>query len=59
MNNKVEIKTCPFCGGESELIIEPEWSAYVRCNLCGSEGAYFNDNEIGHQMAIESWNKRV
>ena len=57
----VELKPCPFCGGDrikimvripmhGELI-----SYYVICAGCGARSAA----HIEEQYAIEAWNKRV
>ena len=51
-----EIKPCPFCGGEGELIIESGWSIWVSCKSCGAEGAWVDTNE---DDAIDKWNMRV
>ena len=60
-----EIKSCPFCGGDGSLNIEPkEQSIYCSCWVCGARGmahGYEDDRQIKDSIrrAIESWNTRV
>ena len=66
-----ELKPCPFCGGEAELIKEHEcWghgmfntSYFVRCKKCGSEGksgsGYDKEAEQCLIEGIENWNRRA
>jgi Lar family restriction alleviation protein len=59
-----ELKTCPFCGGEAEVIEDEEPCYYgsssvyrVECKKCPTSfgGWHFNNK----QQAITAWNKRV
>ena len=49
-----ELKPCPFCGGEAEVISENRWDrAYVRCYICRCQTA-----ELKTDFAIKVWNTR-
>ena len=52
-----ELKPCPFCGGEAELLIVPgkqtKW--VIRCRKCfANNGAFVSDHD-----AVEAWNRRA
>lgn len=48
----IELKPCPFCGGNAYIGNGRTW---VRCVECGAEtGCYDTEEE-----AIEAWNRRV
>ena len=49
----MELKLCPFCGGEA--IFDGDEYCWVRCRCCGAEtrGSEIKD------IVIEQWNKRV
>lgn len=53
--DKIEIKPCPFCGGEAE-ILSPQSSrfSHVRCSDCNNRGAKF----VNEDLAIKHWNLR-
>lgn len=66
MNKQIELKDCPFCGGEAhvdseESEITPKWVGQVECKQC-----YFvctharsdNQNEA-IDKAIKAWNTRT
>lgn len=72
MNNNIEIKPCPFCGGFSKLVPKSKtyvggeltYNCYVECKECHCRSGRFLLSEyethaIARQKAIESWNKRV
>ena len=51
-----EIKPCPFCGGEAEIVkMEFEDEIFIRCADCLVEIPWYP----GRKKAIEAWNKRV
>lgn len=54
MNNKTEVKPCPFCGGMNLYCAEERFYA-VGCLDCGGRvvGAYRTEEE-----AAEAWNMR-
>ena len=50
----MEIKKCPFCGGEAEikyLCFRP----YIICCKCHAQIPCYNN----YKTAIEAWNRRV
>lgn len=52
MNNE-ELKTCPFCGGEAEIVISGG-DRRVDCKKCGARSDWY-DTEA---EAIAAWNRR-
>lgn len=55
METKDELKPCPFCGGEAEILQRGAMSTSIRCKDCGcrtGECAY-------EDAAIFNWNRRV
>lgn len=51
-----ELKPCPFCGAEPQLISIPvEVHYYVMCIECGASGSDLH----GKQDAIDAWNTRA
>ena len=62
----MEIKKCPFCGGEANVVIIPSGykKVYARviCKVCPadlSKQFCVNSIEEGEQKIIELWNRRV
>lgn len=67
-----EIKECPFCGSDAEVIIEGNTmgiGAFVQCKGCKNKGMLFSEFDwVGHagtfnkerskEKAIEFWNRR-
>lgn len=51
-----ELKPCPFCGGEAELV-EVKWEEWfwVYCKRCSAETDAFASKE----KAIGAWNRRI
>ena len=70
---EIELKPCPFCGGQGKLKVGSECGGfgcnttlvYVECEQCGARGetadSYFHDgNEAVLKMiAILGWNRRA
>lgn len=59
VTDKIELKTCPFCGGEAwfEHLSECDDEGYaVRCSECGIESPNCCSNE--HEAA-QWWNRRA
>lgn len=57
----MELKPCPFCGGEAN-IVEASLAAKVVCIGCGAETGYHYGLAFGSDCmknAIEHWNKRA
>ena len=62
--HSVDIKSCPFCGGQASVRFRalPIMMAtdagclyLVRCHECGAEGPEF----VAEPWAIRAWNRRV
>lgn len=60
----MELKLCPFCGGDGSLsIIISEKRLYGSCWVCGARGPVIQykehptDNDIA--KATEAWNERA
>ena len=56
-----ELKPCPFCGGEAELInIGKVYSKYrVICHTDGCINSAVKVAYLGKEAATAAWNKRV
>lgn len=62
---KIELKPCPFCGGEaylkySDIAMVAEWVG-VRCKKCNAGGGK-KDASVEYcavEKAAEFWNRRV
>lgn len=52
----IELKPCPFCGGEAELVIDEPFKGFtfVECHECGSRGSISKERQ-----AIKAWNTRA
>ena len=57
MNIESELKQCPFCGGEAE-IIDDAMGTVSRCRCCGAENGNGVYGEEGHKLAVKDWNSR-
>ena len=62
MSEPINLKPCPFCGGEAILVKDIRDGNdgnihYVKCQQCSANaGAYFQGNSL--RNAVEAWNKR-
>lgn len=56
----INLKPCPFCGGEAEMLSDDE-HVWVRCKDCFVELYPFakNVNYCAKEKAAELWNTRV
>lgn len=51
----MEIKPCPFCGGEADFIKD---TRTIKCKHCG--GAFICTNPLISLLEVkEAWNRRV
>lgn len=50
-----ELKPCPFCGGEAELIDKYEGVFWIICKGCLCESGFVKTKE----EAINAWNRRA
>lgn len=62
MNQKTELRACPFCGGSNVDLLRGTISAYILlpfvvCSDCGVQTYFFNEREI--KSAIAAWNARA
>lgn len=50
--------SCPFCGGEAELVRNSSGSYFVRCanRQCAAKTRLYHENENGARLA---WNRRA
>lgn len=60
----MELKTCPFCGGEGSVSISPkDETIFGSCWDCGARGPAFKysgcPTENNFSDAVEEWNRRV
>lgn len=58
-----ELKNCPFCGGEAEIIYILNLGnrrVRVKCKQCFASSAVFRENPdfCAKDKAIEAWNRR-
>ena len=56
MNDTAELKPCPFCGGEADVVTvlrEREWIVCCHDCQCGTCA------EQSTEAAIAAWNRRV
>lgn len=51
------LKSCPFCGGEAE-IIDDAMGTISRCRRCGAENGNGVYGDVGHKLAVKDWNSR-
>lgn len=50
-----ELKKCPFCGGEAEIVKESDYAYFIKCKRRCLMTYSFKSPE----QAIEAWNRRV
>ena len=54
-DSEVELKPCPFCGGNSVYLNSNTWSSYVMCDYCDADGPVQESDD----QAISAWNSRT
>lgn len=50
----VELKPCPFCGGEILTFRRGKYMWWVKCEQCGAESGVSTKK----RDAVEKWNRR-
>lgn len=62
----MELKHCPFCGGNASLSHESKHGrlqigSVVRCESCGIKGEWFevSTRYASDEKAVEAWNRRA
>ena len=55
MDNQIELKPCPFCGGEATFMRYSAGSIGAGCRKCAIMFFVLNGNEL---KAAEAWNRR-
>jgi Lar family restriction alleviation protein len=55
---KLEIKTCPFCGGDKFLVQTYDGRMRVSCNKCSARGPLSDIENPRDGDAIVAWNQR-
>ena len=55
--SSIELKPCPFCGGEVKKIIAPyRGTVMFVCNKCGSDVCFYGAEH--EPKATQAWNRR-
>ena len=58
----IELKRCPFCGGEAELThgFCGDMTSYIYCKEChaGVEQVRFSGEYAADEVVAERWNRR-
>lgn len=58
MKAKINLKSCPFCGGRVEIVTGLlKGVTMIHCKQCGSLTSFQNNEAV--DKAIEMWNRRV
>lgn len=66
--NSIELKPCPFCGGEAVLIATSNCSGYVSCTRCGIKTNKYWDESMSmpekerkkwYTYVAKLWNRRA
>lgn len=59
--DEINIKPCPFCGGEAKLVDYGISGKYkvVQCLECGARTRLFDPEIFRGGNAVEAWNRRT
>ena len=58
MKPRINLKSCPFCGGKVEIVIGLlKGLTMIECKGCRSLTSFQNNETV--DKAIEMWNRRV
>ena len=57
----IELKPCPFCGGEAELVKYGLTGKFevVQCSDCGARTRVFDPDIKRGESVIDAWNRRA
>lgn len=62
----MELKPCPFCGGEAKIFAYSEGGICVKCMECYCQTAAMSDFSINDaqkanacEMIVKAWNRRT
>lgn len=60
----IELKPCPFCGGENVAVYDDRGPHFAMCEECHCAGPYVwrvNDEDDGavERRAVDAWNRRA
>lgn len=65
MNKQIELKPCPFCGGEAEItVVKKGFKSIIECktHYCGFMRHSFNNGDTDENAAVRlatAWNRRA
>lgn len=65
MNKQIELKPCPFCGGEAEItVVKKGVKSIIECktHYCGFMRHSFNNGDTDEHAAVRlatAWNRRA
>ena len=54
----MNLKPCPFCGGEAKYDCLGDFSVAIGCPSCGISFGYCGDLEEAKKRTISAWNNR-
>lgn len=58
--NKIELKPCPFCGGQASFDCDDHGWNWIQCDVCNaSSTCAVHCSESCLPLLAEKWNKRI